>query len=89
MKHRDRGNAEVESDDRFPSGPWKGFFLQPRFSTDRKTMSLHLSFTAGKITGDGDDFVGDFVISGRYDLKSGKVWLHKRYVGKYDVFYKG
>ena len=52
-------------------------------------MSLHLSFSTGIISGGGDDFVGDFVISGRYDLKSGKVWLHKRYVGKYDVFYKG
>ena len=54
MKRREPGNAEAETDDRFPAGPWNGFFLQPRCSSDRKNMSLHLSFIAGEITGDGD-----------------------------------
>lgn len=89
MSQSIKPNTNAETDDRFPSGPWKGFFLQPRFSANRKTMSLHLSFSAGKISGEGNDLIGDFIITGRYDLKSGKVWLHKRYVRRYEVFYRG
>jgi hypothetical protein len=77
-----------EQDSRFPSGPWKGFFVQPRIE-GRSWMDLQLSFREGSICGDGRDWVGPFVIVGRYELQSGKCWWTKKYIGKHDVAYQG
>ncbi len=81
--------AATETDDRFPSGPWEGFFLQPMLSKDRFWMELILTFRGGVMTGEGRDWVGNFVIRGRYNVEDGKCWWTKRYLGKHDVFYNG
>ena len=77
-----------ETDERFPSGPWTGFFLQPALP-GRHWMELHLSFLEGKIRGEGRDWVGSFVVTGRYETETGKCWLSKKYLGKHDVAYMG
>ena len=78
----------VESDERFPSGPWTGFFLQPPL-VGRQWMELALTFRAGVITGEGRDRVGEFLIRGRYEVESGQCWWSKRYLGRHDVSYMG
>lgn len=80
--------ANLETDPRFPSGPWTGFFLQPAIP-GRHMMELHLSFRSGEMTGEGRDWVGRFVIHGRYTLEDGKCYWTKKYLGKHDVFYQG
>ena len=47
----------VETDPRFPSGPWQGFFLMAH-SPGRHRMELHLSFRQGTMTGEGRDMIG-------------------------------
>ncbi len=79
---------DLESDPRFPSGPWVGFFLQ-RLVPGRHLMELRLEFRREEITGTGRDWVGSFLVRGRYDLADGRCHWHKRYVGKHDVFYQG
>jgi hypothetical protein len=41
------------------------------------------------MTGEGRDWVGNFIVRGRYDLADGKCYWTKRYIGKHDVFYQG
>lgn len=81
--------GDLETDDRFPSGPWEGFWLQPVLDKNRHWMELVLTFQAGTVTGEGRDRVGSFLIRGRYDTEDGKCYWTKRYVGKHDVFYDG
>jgi hypothetical protein len=78
----------LESDPRFPSGPWTGFYLQ-RLVPGRHMMELQLTFRQGVMSGDGRDRVGKFLVKGKYDLNDGKCHWTKRYVGKHDVFYRG
>jgi len=73
----------------FPSGPWIGFYVYSRSRQQRHRMDLALTFAVGRITGDGIDDFGKFVISGRYDGQNGQCHWAKRYVGAHDVFYKG
>lgn len=80
--------TDLETDPRFPSGPWTGFFLQPHLP-GRHLMELHLTFQAGGITGNGRDWVGKFVVRGRYTLADGTCYWSKRYLGKHDVYYQG
>lgn len=80
--------ADLETDPRFPSGPWIGFFLQ-KLVPGRHLMELSLSFRKGTLTGEGRDRVGDFIVRGRYDLQDGKCYWTKRYLKKHDVFYQG
>lgn len=80
--------APEEQDSRFPSGPWKGFFLQPG-SPARHWMDLNLSFRQGDMRGEGRDRVGEFLIRGRYDVADGKCWWTKRYIGRHDISYSG
>jgi hypothetical protein len=80
--------TDLESDPRFPSGPWTGFFLQKQLP-GRHHMELHLTFRQGTLTGEGRDWVGPFLVRGRYDLADGKCYWTKRYLGKHDVFYEG
>ena len=79
---------ELEQDNRFPSGPWEGYFLQPELK-GRQSMELTLTFQNGALSGEGRDFVGLFLIKGGYERDSGKCWWSKRYVGKHDVAYQG
>ena len=63
-------NADsLETDPRFPSGPWTGFYLQ-RLVPGRHTMELQLTFRQGEMTGEGRDRVGKFLVKGRYELVS-------------------
>src|SRR5206468_3641204 len=84
----DKQSLDLETDPRFPSGSWTGFFVQPQLP-GRHQMELRLTFRAGQLTGEGRDWVGEFVISGRYDLADGKCHWTKRYLAKHDVFYQG
>jgi hypothetical protein len=81
-------DANLETDSRFPSGPWAGFFLQKELP-GRHYMELSLTFRQGTMTGEGRDRVGQFIIRGHYTIEDGKCWWNKRYVGKHDVFYQG
>ena len=87
MTH-DEPSPNLETDPRFPSGPWTGYFLQKEVP-GKHLMDLRLTFAQGSMTGDGRDRVGKFVIRGRYDLADGKCYWTKRYLGKHDVFYRG
>ena len=95
-RHRKRrGEAEsppsppkLEQDERFPSGPWTGFFLQ-KLGSGRHWMELNLTFHLGTVKGDGRDWVGLFVITGRYATEDGTCRMVKHYVGKHDVAYEG
>lgn len=78
----------VEPDERFPSGPWTGFFLEPS-REGRQWMELHLTFRGGVLRGEGRDYVAEFLIVGRYETSTGKCWWTKRYLGRHDVFYQG
>jgi hypothetical protein len=80
--------ADLETDPRFPSGPWVGFFLQKQLP-GRHLMELQLSFRAGQLQGEGRDWVGAFLVRGSYSLADGKCHWNKRYLGKHDVYYKG
>jgi hypothetical protein len=81
-------DADFETDARFPSGVWKGFFLQPA-RPGRHWMELRFSFYSGKMHGEGRDFGGDFKMEGTYELESGKCCWSKRYKGQHDVSYQG
>ena len=75
------------SDDLFPSGPWTGFYnYSPK---DKHRMDLDLTFTAGKLSGDGNDDVGRFMVHGSYDEQSLECYWTKTYVGRHDVAYRG
>ncbi|MSQ94885.1 MAG: hypothetical protein EXR98_10075 [Gemmataceae bacterium] len=81
-------NPQLETDPRFPSGPWTGYFLQKEIP-GKHTMELRLTFQAGNMTGEGRDRVGQFLIKGQYNLADGKCYWTKKYLGKHDVFYQG
>jgi hypothetical protein len=81
-------DLELEQDSRFPSGPWKGFFVQP-ILPGRHWMELGLTFHKGILTGEGRDWVGAFLFRGKYELDSGKCWWTKQYIGKHAIFYQG
>ncbi len=80
--------TDLETDPRFPSGPWIGYFLDPRMP-GRHMMELFLTFRKGQLTGEGRDQFGAFILRGQYSLTDGKCHWTKRYIGKHDVFYQG
>lgn len=80
--------TNLETDSRFPSGRWLGYFLQ-RCLVGEQDMELQLTFANGKLRGEGRDFVGEFVLSGDYSLESGECSWWKQYVGQHNVHYKG
>ena len=79
----------AEADDRFPSGDWRGFFLEPKENDRRTWMDLVLSFCDGQIKGDGKDRIGNFSFTGTYDTTSGLVWIDKHYLERHHIFYRG
>jgi hypothetical protein len=78
----------AETDPRFPSGKWVGFFLDKRLA-GRHQMELVLAFAGGRMSGQGRDRVGRFTVEGNYDVADGKCKWVKRYVGRHAVWYKG
>jgi hypothetical protein len=78
----------VETDPRFPSGRWVGFWLQRAFVA-RQHMSLSLSFSEGRVIGEGADVVGDFDMNGTYDLVSGNCSIVKTYRAAHRLTYEG
>ena len=52
-------------------------------------MDLDLTFGGGRMSGGGNDDVGQFLIKGQYDAQSLECWWTKSYVGAHDVFYRG
>ena len=86
----DPNPIDLETDPRFPSGRWTGFFLQTQGPNPGKhQMELLLTFRQGSMAGEGRDWVGKFIIKGRYATGDGKCHWSKRYLGKHDVFYQG
>jgi len=79
----------LEDDSRFPSGPWRGYFLQAAIPPGRHGMDLHLTFRQGTVRGEGHDRLGPFLIEGTYDLSNGKCGWTKHYVGGHSVSYQG
>jgi hypothetical protein len=78
----------VESDPRFLSGRWTGFFIQP-WIPGRHTMNLNLTFQQGRLEAQGTDWVGPFTFRGSYDPVDGKCTWTKKYLGKHQVSYAG
>ncbi len=78
----------TETDSRFPSGPWTGFFLQPG-TPERHWMELDLTFRDGIMAGAGRDRVGKFAISGRYYLDNGRCHWAKTYLRQHSIDYSG
>ena len=70
------------SDDIFPSGPWTGFYTYTG-PGDKHRMNLHLSFSKGRISGDGNDDIGLFLISGGYDASTKECSWVKQYIGRH------
>jgi len=82
-----RGTDYPVTHDLFPSGPWTGFYnYSPK---DKHRMDLDLTFAAGRMSGDGNDDLGQFTIRGRYDTNSLECSWTKTYVGAHSVFYRG
>ena len=75
-------------EDLFPSGPWTGFYNYTG-PEDRHRMDLHLDFVNGRMTGDGTDNIGLFLIKGSYQTDSRECEWAKTYPGSHQVFYRG
>ena len=80
---------QLESDPRFPSGKWAGFFIQDYPPKGRHQTEMVLTFTDGKISGEGRDFVGEYVMDGTDEVDSGKCFWVKQYVGRHQIHYQG
>jgi hypothetical protein len=87
IPHKADNKPTVETDTRFPSGPWMGFWIQRRLG--KQQMSLSLAFVAGRVTGNGRDIVGCLAFDGTYDLKTGRVIMPKQYAKAHRVEYDG
>jgi hypothetical protein len=83
-----RDDESAETDDRFPSGPWTGFYMHHGWS-EKFRQELSLSFREGVMTGEGLDGIGTFLIRGRYDCEDARCHWVKRYLGAHDVIYEG
>jgi hypothetical protein len=70
-------NASInESDPRFPSGVWIGWFKQLR----RFSMQVDMTFRNGTIVATGaDEQIGKFTFTGRYSLEDGRCSWTKVY----------
>ncbi|MFT3787455.1 MAG: hypothetical protein QM770_15020 [Tepidisphaeraceae bacterium] len=78
----------TETDPRFPTGKWTGFWLQ-KGMPGRQVMALDIRFVNGRVKGTGHDLIGDFDFSGSYDLTDGSVLVVKQYLGAHKVTYEG
>jgi hypothetical protein len=82
-------SSPVEADERFPSGPWVGFWLQKPLTGRQWMRDVWLKFSQNKVDGGGEDLVGEFVFEGDYDTQTGHCRLVKKYVGLHQVEYNG
>jgi hypothetical protein len=80
--------TQPETDSRFPSGKWVGFFLDRRMP-GRHSMELTLHFADGRMTGSGCDRVGTFTVEGAYDIKDGQCLWIKEYIKAHLITYRG
>ncbi len=80
---------QLETDPRFPSGRWVGFWIQKHPPIGRHNTELLLTFSEGILNGEGRDWVGKYIVRGRYDLADGRCHWTKQYRGKHEVFYEG
>lgn len=76
------------STDFLPSGVWTGFYLEP-FQPQPGWMHLYLEFSPDVIRGEGTDYVGPWILTGKIDLGSASVGWTKQYLGKHAVTYIG
>ncbi|MEM6392779.1 MAG: hypothetical protein AAF797_08420 [Planctomycetota bacterium] len=76
----------TETDSRFPSGEWRGYWVQHTFTG---WMEVQLTFRGGHVSGVGNDPVGGYAMDGDYHLDEGRVVLRKQYVGLHAVTYEG
>jgi hypothetical protein len=81
-------SATPETDPRFPSGKWVGFFIDRRLP-GRHQMEMTLSFSGGRLSGGGRDRVGSFTFTGTYSTADGKCEWVKQYVKAHLVTYRG
>jgi len=81
-------DEQHETDDRFPTGEWMGFYMQPD-GRRRYRMDLFLEFVPNAITGRGTDAIGEFAIRGAYDAATARCEWTKQYVGGHGVEYTG
>ena len=84
----DNPNPNVESDPRFPSGKWVGFFTYKKIP-GKHSMEMILTFADGSMIGSGRDVVGSFNIDGAYQISDGSCVFVKTYVAKHAVGYRG
>jgi hypothetical protein len=75
------------SSERFPSGPWTGFYAYAPQNQHR--MDLELTFANGNLSGTGSDDIGRFLVKGRYDEATCECSWTKSYIGAHGVFYRG
>ena len=80
---------DLETDSGFPSGPWRGFYAYSWSPQQLHPVSVGLRFRRGRMSGEGEDDVGRFVIVGTYDLGSRRCWWTKTYPGSHSVQYAG
>lgn len=80
---------QLETDPRFPSGRWVGFWLQKHVPPGRHQTELLLTFQDGVLTGEGRDWVGQYTVRGRYTLADGRCHWSKQYQGRHEVLYDG
>ena len=52
-------------------------------------MDLVMTFADQRVSGDGSDDIGRFVINGRFDETSGECYWTKAYIVGHDVYYRG
>ena len=72
----------------FPSGPWTGFYNYGH-SRRKHRMDLVLTFADHRVSGDGSDDIGQFVITGRFDETNGECCWTKAYIAGHHVYYRG
>lgn len=82
-------DTALESDPRFPSGKWTGFWLQKIPNLGRQWMDLDCVFKDGKLKANGRDIVGAFIFMGSYSIETGKCDWVKQYLGQHPVDYHG
>jgi hypothetical protein len=81
--------GQLETDPRFPSGRWVGFWIQRHLPPGRFQTELLLTFVQGVLHGEGRDWVGTYSVHGHYNLADGRCRWTKHYTDKHDVFYAG
>jgi hypothetical protein len=52
-------------------------------------MDLVLTFADHKVSGDGMDDIGQFVVTGGFDGINGECYWTKTYISRHDVYYRG